>query len=121
MINEKGPSNAVDRIHTAFHGYLEALCDEENITYSKDASITNLFKLLQNQHPTIRDFGSRRDEIKKILRSMANILDALNTIRNHASLAHPNEQILDENEAMLSIHIAKTFIQYLDKKITGEK
>ena len=79
------------------------------------------FKLLQNQHPTISDFGSRRDEIKKILRSIANILDALNTIRNHASMAHPNEQILDDHEAMLSINITKTFIQYLDKKIKCRK
>ncbi len=44
-------------------------------------------------------------------------MDSLNPIRNHASLAHPNENLLDKDEAMLFINVVRTLLQYLDEKL----
>jgi hypothetical protein len=51
------------------------------------------------------------------LRALTSILDALNPARNRGSLAHPNEALLDEAEAVLFINAARTTLQYLDSKL----
>jgi hypothetical protein len=47
------------------------------------------------------------------------ILDALNPARNRGSLAHPNDVLLDESEAVLFINAARTTLQYLDAKLSS--
>ncbi len=47
LIQTSGAVSRVDRIHTALHGYLRAVCDVENIVYGKDDSMTKLLKLLK--------------------------------------------------------------------------
>jgi hypothetical protein len=44
-------------------------------------------------------------------------MDALNPARNRGSVAHPNEELLDNDEAMLFINAARTVLQYLDVKL----
>ena len=44
-------------------------------------------------------------------------MDALNPARNRGSVAHPNEELLDPDEAMLFINSARTVLQYLDAKL----
>lgn len=61
--------------------------------------------------------GARRDEVKRILRTSNAIVEAVNTIRNNASLAHPNEALLDEHEALLVINTARSLLLYLDRKL----
>jgi hypothetical protein len=39
-----------------------------------------------------------------MLGAMATVLDSLNPIRNNASVAHPNEELLDELEAHVAIN-----------------
>jgi hypothetical protein len=104
LIHSSGPSNALDRVHTAFHGYLKRICEEQNIIVSDAASITTLFAQIRQKHPKLKIADPQADRMAlKVLRSMAQTIDALNPVRNEKSLAHPNT-LLDAAEAMLAIN-----------------
>ena len=109
--------SAVDRIHTALHGYLRDLCDKAGIARAPDDSITKLYKSLRQQHPALKGLGPYTDRILGILATFSSVLDTLNTLRNEASLAHPNEELLDEAEAELAINAALTIFNYLEKRL----
>ena len=110
--------NVVDRVHTAFHGYLLAVCEDEGLTIEKDSSVTQLFKTLRTRHPRIRTGGPRSQDISKILGAMATIIDSLQPLRNRASLAHPNPHILADPEALLVINSIRTVFHYLDQRLS---
>lgn len=116
LIGSAEAGNAVDRIHTALHGYLLALCEAADIKYPEGANLTRLFTVLRTEHPALQDSGLRRQDVTTVLRSTAAILDSFQPIRNQASLAHPNP-VLDEPEAFLMINAARTLFHYLDKKL----
>ena len=118
LIQKSQAVSGVDRVHTALHGYLHAVCDRENITYSKDDTIAKLFKTLRQHHPAFQNLGTRSQDIERVLHSFASIMDALNPIRNNASIAHPNEDLLGKPEAMLVINVTRTLLHYLDMKIS---
>ncbi len=117
LLKTTGASSAVDRVHTALHGYLMAVCDTEAITYQDDASLTVVFKALRTAHPLFQPHGARAGDITQVLRALASILDALNPVRNKASVAHPNQELLDKPEATLVINAARTILHYLDEKL----
>ncbi len=71
LLRTSGATSAVDRIHTALHGYLLVLCDDEGIAYPPDAGVTDLFKLLRQQHPKLQAIGPRGQEILQIVRSFS--------------------------------------------------
>jgi hypothetical protein len=118
LLKSSGATSGVDRIHTALQGHLIAVCEKAGIKYGEDPSLTDLFKLLRSQHPTLQSLGPRSQDISKVLNSLANILDALNPLRNKASIAHPNPDLLAEEEAFLVINTAKTLLHYLDAKFS---
>jgi len=120
LIKNNGATSGVDRIHTALHGYLKVVCDEACIDYEKDASLAALYRLIQNQHPAFQQSKSGSYEITKIIRALSAIIDALNPIRNRQSVAHPNENLLEQPEAMLVINSSRTILNYLDSKITKD-
>jgi hypothetical protein len=108
----------VDRLHTALHGYFESVCDAANIAYKADCPMTTLFSLIRQHHPALQ----RKPpgvEADKILRAMAQIVDILNPVRNQKSMAHPNENLLDEPEAMLVANAVRTLLHYLNSKLQG--
>jgi len=78
--------------------------------------MTKLFKLLRQNHPTLQNLGTRSQDIERILQASANIMDALNPIRNNASVAHPNDHLLNKEEAMLAINVTRSLLHYLDSK-----
>jgi hypothetical protein len=121
LIRTHGATSGVDRIHTALHGYLRALCDDSFIAHEDNATMTALFKKLRAEHPAFKEDGPRVQDIVQIMRAMSAIMDALNPIRNNASIAHPNGTLLDEPEAMLSINAARTILHYLDSKLAKYK
>ena len=57
------------------------------------------------------------DEAKRVFGSMAAALDSLNTIRNRATLAHPNELLLEAPEAMLFINLSRAVLAYIETKM----
>lgn len=120
LLKSSGAVSALDRIHTAFHGFLEVLCNDQGISFKADCSLTELFKILRQKHPAFIIRGPRAEEINRIIRTMANILDSLNTLRNQASVAHPNEELLLEPEAMLVINGTKTLLHYINDKIARQ-
>lgn len=120
LIRSSGPESAVDRVHTALHGYLHSLCDDAGIALDADRPTMNqLFKALRAHHPAMSDLGSRPDEVARVLGSMASILDALNPVRNNASVAHPNSALIGEPEAVLVINTVRTLLNYLQSKTSG--
>ena len=99
------------------HGYLKEICDLEKIPYDKNDTMTKMFKKLRQNHFSFQNIEPHLSEIERILNSFANIMDALNPIRNHGSVAHPNKNLLQKDEAMLVINVARTILYYLDAKL----
>ncbi|MBW3510610.1 abortive infection family protein [Janthinobacterium sp. NKUCC06_STL] len=118
LIRSTGAISAVDRVHTALHGYLRDICDEESLSYPKDASAQQLYKVIRTNHPSFSAAGTHEEEIKRIGNSMAAALDAVNTLRNQASVAHPNADLLDEIDAKLAVNAARTLFNYVSGKIS---
>lgn len=119
LMRTSGPQSAVDRVHTAMHGYLHSLCDEVGIPHDDRPTMNQLFKALRAQHPSLATVGPRPEEVARLLGAMATILDALNPVRNNASVAHPNEELIGKPEAMLVINTVRTLLGYLERKRRG--
>jgi len=117
LLNTPGATSGVDRLFTALHGYMEAICSDANIAFSEDQSIVKMFKIIKEHHPAFQTSGPRGQDIVKVLRSLSAIVDALQPVRNKATLVHPNEQLLELPEAMLVINSIRTLMHYLDNKI----
>jgi hypothetical protein len=52
-----------------------------------------------------------------MLRGLAQIVDAMNPVRNNSSLAHPNENLIEEPEAMLAANAVRSLLHYLNMKL----
>ncbi len=116
LIEKNGATSGVDRIHTALHGYLKEVARKAGITLKEEETLTQVFKKLKASHPALQKGGIRQDDIDQIINSFSNTLDKLNPIRNKASLSHPNEELLEEDEAMLVVNTAQTVLNYLNRK-----
>jgi hypothetical protein len=111
-----GAVSGIDRVHTALHGYLIEICRGASIVPNTGADITALFNLIRQQHPNFQA-QPPGTEPQKILRGLAQIVDAMNPVRNDSSLAHPNENLLDEPEAMLAANAVRSLLHYLNMKL----
>ncbi|MCH8493677.1 MAG: abortive infection family protein [Idiomarina sp.] len=112
LVGHSDASSAIDRAHTALHGYLLELCDNASIPVENDASLSRVFKVLRQSHSALTPDGPRASDVTKILQSFAASIDALSTIRNRASLAHANE-LLDEPEATVALNAVYTIFRYV--------
>ena len=63
LLKTSGPESAVDRVHTALHGHLRFLCEEAHITFDREDTMVGLLKKLRNEHPRLRDLGTRAKDI----------------------------------------------------------
>ena len=58
LLKSSGPQSAVDRVHTAFHGYLYALSNEAGVGGLPDRPTMNqLFKAMRGSHPALTNLG----------------------------------------------------------------
>ncbi len=119
LLREGKPSSAVDRVHTGLHAFLKASCKEASITFSNDPTANQLLKLLLAHHPKLDDLGPRSGDIKRMIQTSATIVDAMGTLRNQASLAHPNEEVLGDEEALFAINLTRSLFRFLDAKLSG--
>lgn len=117
LIRTSGPASAVDRVHTALHGHVNTLCAEVNIGLPERPTLQVAVKKLRENHPRLTPTGQRADEVSRVLYSMAATLDALTTLRNNATPAHPNDALLGDQEALLAINAARTIFAYIDSKV----
>lgn len=118
LIKTQGATSAVDRVHTALHAYLLHVARTAGLTLGNDLALTELFTVLREKHPAFQAKGPRTEDIRKVIRAMAVIVDALNPLRNKASAAHPNPELLEPPEAMLVIHAVRTLFHYIDAKLS---
>lgn len=116
LMRDRGPQSAVDRVHTAMHGYLIAMCAEAGIPTEDRAATNKLLKLLLKGHPSFAVAGQRPQDIEQIVRGLAQIVDATNPVRNNSSGAHPNEHLIGAEEAWLVINAVKALLGYLESK-----
>ena len=117
LLDSRGPTSAVDRVHTGLHGFLKGACSDAGLSCAPDATANQLLKLLLESHPSLQELGPRGQEVRKLVRSSASIVDAMGTLRNRASLAHPNEELLDHDEALLVINLGRSLLRFLDAKL----
>ena len=117
LITTRGAVSGLDRVHTALHGYLRAVAQAAGIVSPEDASLTQLFRAILDTHSSFVSVVPRGADINRIVRALATIVDAVNPVRNRASLAHPNVDLLPEAEAMLVINAVRTLLHYLDAKV----
>ena len=108
--------SAVDRVHTALMGYLRLICTRLDQEFSETEGAATLLKKIFGADPTISK-TPHSEHTLKILRSMGAILDAFEPVRNRGSVAHANEQLLEEPEAELMINVARTLFHYLDGRV----
>lgn len=118
LLQQSDARSAVDRVHTAFHSYLKSVLTDAEIHHTPNETIVGLLKRLTSSHGAFSDLGNRSHEVQTVLRSMSAIADALNPLRNHASLAHANDSLLGEDEAMLVVNTVRTILIYLDSKLS---
>jgi Abortive infection C-terminus len=117
LLQRGGPTSAVDRVHTSLHGHLRHLCQEAGITFEREDTMVVLLKKLLASQPRLQDLGPRANDIERVLRASGSILDALNPVRNNASVAHPNDDLLGREEAQLVINVSRSLLSYLDAKL----
>lgn len=117
LLESRGPTSAVDRVHTGLHGFLRGACQNAGIPSDAEATPNQLLKLLLDQHAGLQDLGPRGEEIRRMIRTSASIVNAMGTLRNRASLAHPNEELLDHEEALFVINLARSLLRFLDAKL----
>lgn len=121
LLRSSGATSAVDRVHTALHGYLKAVCEDAGVLVGLDSTTSQLYRDLRTSHPAFRSSGPRAEDIERTLKSLAAVLDALTPLRNRASLAHPNTALLDEPEAMVVVNATRTLHRYIDDRLRSHK
>lgn len=112
LIVQSNASSAIDRAHTALHGYLVELCNSNGMTLNEGVTTSKVFKLLRESHPALTPDGHRSADVTRVLQAFATSIDAFSTIRNKASMAHANT-LLDEPEAMAMINAMYTIFRYV--------
>lgn len=118
LVESNGPVSGIDRVHTALHGFLIEICLRAELIAPKDASLPSLFNVLVRDHPAFEKAGHREGDVLKILRAFGAVLDSLGPVRNMASMAHPNKELLGNAEALLVVHAGRTILHYVDSKLT---
>jgi len=118
LLRTSGPTSVLDRVHTALHGHLHALCEAEGIAAPDSAALQGLLHTLRSNHPRLLATGPRAQDVNRVLYAMGTIMDALNPLRNRASVAHPNTELLEAEEAMLVVNATRTILAYLDAKLS---
>lgn len=120
LIGQSGASSAIDRAHTALHGYLISLCNESGIESSESLTTSKAFKLLREKHAAFSGSGPRSSDVNRVLQAFATSIDAFATIRNKASLAHANE-LLDDPEATAMVNAMFTIFRYIQDSLRRHK
>lgn len=119
LISEHDCRSAVDRAHTALHGYLKETCNNAGLTITEsNPKIQDYWSKLKQKHPNILiDNAESHLPINQIINAIGKLLENLNGIRNNRSYSHPNEQIIGESEAKLVINLFRSILQYIDSKV----
>ena len=116
LLRERGSTSGLDRLHTSLYGFLRSLCDHANLAYGERDETTKLWSILRKGARELAVAHPEREQVEKVLNGLATIIGALEALRNRASLAHPNEDLLSTEEAALAIDAIHTVANYLTRK-----
>lgn len=119
LIKNHKPISAVDRIHTALHGHVKTILRGSNIPFDDRSSLSAVFSILKNQHPKFQGSKANAAPLLKILRSLSSIVEVMNQLRNEGSIAHPNDDLLDDQEAMLIVNISRSMLAYIESTLSN--
>lgn len=113
FMNEGNYSSALDRIHTAFHGYLRKKLDDLHVEYKESDTLHQLYSKLHSQiaDDMSEDIASL---IRTTIRSASGVVSSLNDLRNRHSISHPNPDLISDREAKLCISIVKSLSDYIE-------
>lgn len=114
FIREGKYDSAVDRIHTAFHGYLRQLLTEHHIIFAKDDGLPALYNKLHDFYGNSIQPPDVAARVKAIVRSGAGVVNSVNELRNNNTIAHPNGILIQEREAQLVIRLVNAIVDYLE-------
>jgi hypothetical protein len=116
LIVTHGAPAALDRVHTVFHGYLKAACEEAQLAMPNDRpGIIELLGLLRKHNVFVVE-PELEMLVNQTLRGAQKAVDALETFRNEYSLVHPQE-MLPEAEALFVINLTQAMLRYLDARL----
>lgn len=115
FIREGQYDSAVDRIHTALHGYLRDLLTEHQVVYGNDESLSALFNKLHEFYGNYIQPQDVATRTKTIVRSGAGIINSVNELRNNNTIAHPNGELIQKREAMLVIKLLNAIVDYIEE------
>lgn len=120
LISQHDCRSAVDRAHTALHGYLKQTCKNASLTIKEgNPKIQDYWSKLKQEHPKfIVDHSQSHLPVNQIINAISKLLENLNEIRNKKSYSHPNE-IIEEFEAKLVINLFRSILQYIDQKVSS--
>lgn len=116
LVRERKAVSAVDRVHTAFHGYLRSICTQAGIAFIEGDGLAVLLKKIFTSHSKFQSLVGGGD-IANMAKGLGSISTSLNPIRNTGSLAHANEKLIEEPEAMFVVNSVKTLITYLEGRL----
>lgn len=91
-----------------------------HIAYPPDPTANQLLRRLLDSHPRLANLGPRADDIRRVIQTSGTIVDALGTLRNRATLAHPNEELIGHDEALLVINVTRSLLRFLDSKLARQ-
>ncbi|MFC0015220.1 MULTISPECIES: abortive infection family protein [Allobacillus] len=118
LIANHSYSSAVDRVHTALHGYMKELCDEQNITFEDQyVKIQDMWGKFKMEHPSFNiDIKKHQRPINKTVNAIGKFLENMSDIRNKHVFSHPNDDIIEEYEANFIINLSRALLYYIDSK-----
>lgn len=115
LLENTGPQRAYDRVHTALHASLRQICVNHAIAVdSTNDNVPGLLGRITAHLQGMPDDG-RNADIFKMLRSAASILNSINYLRNHNSMAHPTEMLLNDADSRFAINLVRSIMAYIDE------
>jgi hypothetical protein len=117
VLRREGPASAIDRVHTGLHSMLLDVLKTANIIPPEQAELGKLIELIRTKHPAFEEPDTRPQEARSLLRTLANVVTRLDTLRNNSSSAHPTDARLGDAEGMLAINSSRTLMYYIDGRI----
>lgn len=114
FIREGKYDSAVDRIHTAFHGYLHQLLTDHSIDFTKDERLPALYSKIHDYYGNRIQPPEVAARIKTTVRSGIGMVNSINELRNNNTIAHPNGVLIQEREARLVIRLVNVITDYIE-------
>ena len=114
FIREGKYDSAVDRVHTAFHGYVRTVLIEHGVAFETNDGLPSLFAKLHGYYGNSIQPPDVAGRVKGLLRSAGTMINSVNELRNKNTIVHPNGQLIQKREAQLVIRLVNAVIDYIE-------